>query len=439
MPRFYYLLLLLLSLTACRAQQGRNVHDTHSREDYVADLHLLADSLWAHHPQPFAFISEPDFRQLVAEKEAMLTDKTTISAFAWICRSVTAAVGCGHTDVFFKHKMNLKPSMYFPMIVSYVDEHLYVIDPLENKDNIKAGTELLSINGVSVLTLRDQLRQHIPADGYNVNMTDWFIHNEFYSLCAYQLQFPKQYTVVAKTEGGTQEIALTATTKEPKRITYLNNCFNGLCFSVDEAKQLATITIRNFVFYDKELPKFKSFVDNCFEQIKQQDIQHVVLDLRDNRGGDPYCAVYLLQHLNDAPFQYYQSGTSMFYKDLQEKLQPLPNKFSGDLYVLTNGGCFSTTGHLCALMQEHNIGLFVGQETGATYTCNANNQNIYLPHTALFASSATQTFVANTRATDKSRGIAPHYPVAYTLQDLLHNRDAAMETVFSLIDNKTTD
>lgn len=435
MRKLFYLLLAVFSISTANAQQQPfDVHETRSRDAYVADLHLLADSIFAYHPQPFAFISQPDFRALIAEKEAQLTDATTISEFAWLCRSVAAAVGCGHTHMFYQYNMKVEPSMYFPMVVSYVGDHLYVIDPLNNGNKIKVGTELLSVNGISATELRQRLRKHIPTDGYNLSMTDLLINKEFYRICAYQLGFPDAYSVVVMEHGAQKELQLSPATKEPLRPTHLDNCANNLCFSVDEEHNLATITIRSFVYYGDNFPTFQSFIDSCFAQIKQQGIQHLAVDLRNNSGGDPYCASYLLQHLTNKSFQYYRTGTSEHYTDLQQDIQPHPNRFSGSLYILTNGLCFSTTGHLCALMKQGSIGTFIGQETGATYTCNAHNRNITLKNTGLFATTATETYKADVVYMDKSRGILPHHPTTYTLQDLLQDRDLEMETVYQLIE-----
>lgn len=435
MKKLFYLLLTVFSISTTHAQQPQpfDVHDTRTRDAYVADLHILADSIFTYHPQPFAFITEPDFRALIAQKEALLTDATTISEFAWICRSIAAAVGCGHTHVYYQYNIKQEPSMYFPMVVSYVGDRLYVIDPLNNGDKLRAGTELLSVNGISATELRQRLRKHIPTDGYNISMTDRLINNEFYRLCAYQLGFPSVYSVVTMDHGAQKEIQLSPAAKEPLRPSHLDKCPENLCFSIDKEHSLATITIRSFVYYGDNFTTFQSFIDSCFAQIEQQGIQHLALDLRNNFGGDPYCASYLLQHLANKSYQYYRTGTSLAYTDLQQEIKPLPERFTGSLYVLTNGLCFSTTGHLCALMKDRNIGTFIGQETGGTYTCNAHNRNITLKNTGLFATTATETYKADVAYMDKARGVLPHYPTTYSLQDILSDRDLEMEKVYQLI------
>jgi hypothetical protein len=59
-------------------------------------------------------------------------------------------------------------------------------------------------------------------------------------------------------------------------------------------------------------------------------------------------------------------------------IKPARNKFSGTMYVLIDGGCFSTTGHLCSLLRYHGIGTFIGEETAGSFACTDNRTAITL-------------------------------------------------------------
>lgn len=78
----------------------------------------------------------------------------------------------------------------------------------------------------------------------------------------------------------------------------------NLNLEVDNDKNLAVITIKSFAYY-QEKEKFYSFVDKAFEEINKSNIQNIILDLRDNMGGDPYCTSHLLSYLESKPVPYF--------------------------------------------------------------------------------------------------------------------------------------
>lgn len=57
------------------------------------------------------------------------------------------------------------------------------------------------------------------------------------------------------------------------------------------------------------------------------------------------------------------------------------NYYKGNIRVLINGGCFSTTGHLLALMREYNIGKFYGEYSQGSNYSNSGGQAFVLPYT----------------------------------------------------------
>ena len=70
---------------------------------------------------------------------------------------------------------------------------------------------------------------------------------------------------------------------------------------------------------------FTCVLNDFWLQIKLHNIGNVAIDLRDNGGGDPYCATHLLQYISDKPFRYYKKGNTSYYKDLEEKISSLSN------------------------------------------------------------------------------------------------------------------
>jgi len=112
---------------------------------------------------------------------------------------------------------------------------------------------------------------------------------------------------------------------------------------------------------------------------------------------------------------------------------PSPNRFKGKPYILINGKCASTTGQLCALIKEGKFGIFVGQETGATYRCNATVRSHTLANTSITPFVATRTFESNVEYISKNKGISPDYEIKPSISDLLKNEDTVLKYCKNLL------
>jgi len=99
-----------------------------------------------------------------------------------------------------------------------------------------------------------------------------------------------------------------------------------------------------------------------------------------------------------------------------------------------DGGCFSSTGHLCALLKQNRIGVMVGAETGGTFECNDASHLVNLWNTPLKLYVARQTFSAAVQGMTKTTGIKPDVPIQPRIEDIIAGRDTIKECALALID-----
>ena len=428
-------LVLLVAQHAFSQTSRFFVNEKLAKSNYLEDFNQLVDSIRTYHPQPYEFTSKDSFDQFVELTKSTITDSTTIGEFSWICNTIASKVGCAHTYTSAGNILNFSQDMFFPVNAQYVDSKLYVTDTYKPIPELKSGVEILKINGMDVMNLKTKIAAHISSDGHNRKHTDARTNKSFGYFCAYQLNFPEVYELEILENGVKKEVLLN---KELPGTA--NNASNtpteNLVFTLKTSENLAIVTIKSFVYYNDQLPVFTSFIDSCFKQIKLNNIGNVVIDLRGNGGGDPYCAVHLLQYISNKPFRYYKKGATTYYKDLEEKIIPFNDKFSGKLYVLINSLCTSTTGHLCSILKYHKLGTLIGSETGATYSCNANTINFELKNTKIYASVATKTYQTDVTGFAKNQGIIPDYQVNRSLEEIIDEKDVEMEKAMELMLNE---
>ena len=201
-----------------------------------------------------------------------------------------------------------------------------------------------------------------------------------------------------------------------------------------EAKSTAVMTVKTFIYYDR-VDYFRDFMSRSFRQIREKDIENLILDLRGNDGGDPFCAVILYSYLEKEPAPYFAEPYGR-YAELAKPV-PLPDdRFTGRLFILLDGRCGSTNGHFSALLKYHKIGKFVGTPSGSTYKCNAGkNTEFTLDKTSLILTLGRSTYAAAVEGMDKAKPIMPDFPVQVTYRDFLDGKDPYLETAIRVIED----
>lgn len=114
-------------------------------------------------------------------------------------------------------------------------------------------------------------------------------------------------------------------------------------------------------------------------------------------------------------------------------VKPHEYRFTGHLYTLIDGACFSTTGHLLALLKHHNLGIFVGEESGGGFMCTDGSRETTMRHTKVRLYSSTMIFRAATVGQTEGRGVMPDYRVTPSLADYLSGTDAIMNKALEII------
>ena len=119
--------------------------------------------------------------------------------------------------------------------------------------------------------------------------------------------------------------------------------------------------------YDKE---FREFLYNFFEDTTKADIDNVIVDLRNNSGGNSMVANEFILYLNYNDFKtpggVYRLGPCMMNFDSSvEKIKHYDEMlFDGNLYVLTSSKTFSSGTLFAEFIQDNGFGKVVGEPCG---------------------------------------------------------------------------
>jgi C-terminal processing protease CtpA/Prc len=413
----------------------------YSKNEYIADLEQLGQKLISIHPHALKFITKEQFWKNIEAKKTLITEKTTYGEFAWHCNAIIASIGCSHTASSTMqneyHEFSILPlENAFPLQVRWVNNQLFIVNPMNNVDKVKVKDEILSINGIETAKLISDISEHIFAQANIQTSKNQYFNTYFAALIPYALGLPTTFEIVVKGTNGAIKLL-----KAKKMASELydpseNSCSNDLCLENLDGKT-AVLTISSFNYYEwNNYPVFKSFLDSSMKAIENKKIENLIIDVRYNRGGSQHPSIYLLQHLMDKPFTYYSKTESAGKTDKtygEEIFYPFENRFKGKVYFLIDGNGHSTTGHFMSLVKAHNLGTIIGEELGSNQFCTAGQTLFRLSNTKLAVSSANNTHISTAIKLPDEKGILPDFYVSQSIDEYLSKVDAVKNYTLKLI------
>ncbi len=385
---------------------------------------------------PMLFTNKEELTELFRTQYKKLGDNMSELEFYRILMPITAKLNCVHTNLSLSNNLNSHYKNYgkvLPLNIKIIDKKAYVYDSCNSCD-IPKGSRLMSINGRSMEEIINIFLNNISADGFN-ETKKYLEMNYFFADLYYKLiENPDEFTVtyISAEDGQTCNTRILAATKE--QIANESGNINspeesGSLYYQEMKSDYAVLTIKSFNFYDdKSRQQFYEFLDDFFDKLDKSKISKLILDLRDNGGGDPYCSSYLFSYLINKEEPYFDKSVKGYY-DLAIPIKPKAKSFTGDLYTLINGFCVSSTAHLSALLKYHKIGTFYGEESGGSYICSANTKDIVLSHTNIILYCATVQAEVAVSGLTPGRGIIPDHTIMPSIQDYIDDKDVVMEYV----------
>lgn len=137
-------------------------------------------------------------------------------------------------------------------------------------------------------------------------------------------------------------------------------------YQVDKEKDVGILTLYTCE-YDSE---YKEFIYNFFTEVIEGDVGNVVVDLRENFGGNSQVAdefvLYLDRKTVKTPAGEWRLGPyTMTWDAKEENISHYDEMlFDGDVYVLTSSNTFSSATMFAEIISDNGFGKIIGEECG---------------------------------------------------------------------------
>jgi hypothetical protein len=404
------------------------------------DFRQFREILENEHCCIYEYTSKAEMDSLFDAHDRMIDHDMKYEEFFRILAPITAKIGCMHTATWMPGRFfNTTPGKMFPLTLTLIEQRAVVTGSYLENIEVPIGSVILEINGIPMDAIIEQLRETTSADAFNPYFIDAQLIRRFSMFYTSNYGLSDRYELKYNPPGSRISKFRTlspATIDSVRKVVFAHFNHPPLKFEVDEEDNTALMTVPTFIYYDR-VDYFRNFMDSCFLLIEEKEIKNLILDLRGNGGGDPFCAVILFSYLQKGPSPYFAEPYGK-YATLAEPVSMPENHFKGNLYTLLDGSCGSTNGHFCALLKYHGIGKFVGTPGGATFKCNAGKDTEFrLEHSDMILTIGRDTYSAAVKNMDKTAPIMPDVLVDVTYRDFLDHRDPFIEKAMEHIASAT--
>lgn len=450
-------------------------------EQLREDFQIARRALEEGHSGIYRYTPKPQLDRIFDSAAQALDHPMDVYEFARVFAPAVAAIKCGHTGINLPEALRKEintSARLLPLNVKVINKRAYVFRDLSSAEHRLAGLEIRAINNRPAAGIIATMMAAASGDGDVETSRQARISGLRFGILLYTLigaQGPYEvrlYDPKAKREEKArldgvelpklQEAAKAAypQDEDPTRAGELRYVDDG---------RISVMKINGFGgFVDAEKKKnLKTFYQESFEAMQAKGTRALVIDLRNNGGGQDELGKLLLSYLISAPFKYYNdllinndhfelmkyAGRADF--KISEKQaergadgkyhatshpnwginQPSKPTFTGKVYIIINGGSFSTTSEFLSQAHFHKRAVFIGEESAGGYYGNSSGMmpTVVLPNTMIGVRVPLVTYyMAVSGYKAAAHGVVPDYPVAHTIDDFIAGRDKDLDLALAL-------
>jgi hypothetical protein len=433
---------------------SQNGEKKYSQIELNTDFDYLVNSIKEAHPNPYSVISEKDFQKNAVSIKNQFDRPLSLKEYYKLIAPFVASLSDGHTSLKFPATSKLlhNESELFPFIVvcNYENSSIKITEHLnETFAEIPIGSEILSINNIKSKNILETIIDNTSGENREYRLKMGANYMFFGIILNTYFNFSGDFKVSYKYNGKTYS-------KNIKPVTY--NGFNEILkekqkktakkiinethyYSLILKPEIKTAIIDFKYFYDEE--KFKVFLEKTFDSINKIGIQNLIIDIRENGGGNSTLGDMLFQYISPKPFNQFSKTIikySQLQKDFFEKkcktdstycstynyiktktnntietfednklIIPFEEekRFKGKIFLLTGIRTFSSAMNFAQCFKNYSLGTIIGEETGGWIVSYGDKIATQLPITEITLSISQKKFYTIGSKDSDHHGVIP--------------------------------
>lgn len=462
MKNILYLTIILFGIQIVSAQTASQYTVKALREDFAQ----LRNHLENTNPITYLYQSKPVITSYLDSIEQEINQPMTEIAFYRLISPLAALIKDGHNLIMPSAQVISFIDQHphtLPLQTVFINKEIFIVANYSENKQLKPQSKIQTINNVPIASIIKRLYETIPREGLQTQLTDSYINKWFRYFYHLHYGYTEKYIIQYADPNGVlhtasiKGLSLDEIMNKKKLIIEDDEQNKGIFIKiVDSISNTAILNIPSFaptILKDKyQQNKFRRAIDKCFLTIFQQNIKHLIIDIRENGGGNPMYSVYLLKYLLSKPFIPAIEGrvvnqpqqTKFLVRTKKKwypwygigKFKPKKKYYPGEIYLLIGGGTFSAAVEFGSTLKKYNRATFIGQETGGNpiiMTGNYLREERQLKNTQITHYSGNICTIYNDLKLNDGRGIIPDYPVKTTIENVMLKEDIYLKKALSII------
>jgi C-terminal processing protease CtpA/Prc len=296
------------------------------------------------------------------------------------------------------------------------------------RNDIPAGSELVTINGMTLDKIIDLILPALQAQGGNLGWKCVILENDFQNYY-YIIEQTDRFDIEYIDSNTNQRIK-----KELRGISdqsirthwskwYPVEVGAPMSMSFSNNNEVAILTIRSlskgrYKMYQQD---FDGTLVKYFKEIKVKGIKKLIIDVRGNEGGNNPELIYF--------YIVKQGDTNV--KGSADYIKPAKDIFQGPVIVLMDERSISSQETFVAIFKNNDRGLTIGRQTSGSYNglCGGKKRKIVLPNSRFEINiplHAENWTFKNATHYQEGQGFPPDIQVDESIHDTMAGKDTVM-------------
>lgn len=404
-----------------------------SKKQAIFDIDALIYGLSQVHPDIFSVCKQEDLFRAVNHAKASLPDSVAPMQLYRLSAPIVAMIGDGHTNLDFPYNSVFTAELKrLPVYVDVLTDRSIICTT--SLDSIIArGDRILSVNSVSADSIINAMMPFVSGERphFRISRIDTMFPALFQMLFA-----SDNYEVKFQPAGSKKVLSHTfpATTwseiKKRCPSTKTGIRHDKYSYTIDSINNVAIMDFREF--YDKK--QMEQFADSMFSDLSTKNISNLIIDIRNNGGGNSGVGDVLLRYISHEPFMQMdkaliritpltsklmgEAGAEPMFifqeADTAQYIKPRTleeGHYTGNVYLLTSNKTFSSAGSFAWAFKECRMGKVIGEETGGMNVCYGDILRYSLPISKLNTYISFKRFWQLRADENDIHGTLPDIPV----------------------------